>query len=153
MTKAYISLGSNLGDRAATLDEAIRQLSHTEGIGKLRRSGVIETEPVGKTDQPKFLNCVVEVETTLEPLKLLDRCQEIERRLGRKRTVRWGPRTIDLDILLYGDTTLKSDRLTLPHPEMTKRRFVLEPLCELAPDLVLPGGKKTVRELLKEVDK
>lgn len=152
MTKAYISLGSNLGDRAANLDEAVRQLSRTEGIGNLRRSGIRETEPVGRTDQPKFLNCVVEVETTLEPLELLDRCQEIERRLGRTRTRRWGPRTIDLDILLFGDVIVRTDRLTLPHPEMTRRRFVLEPLCELAPDLVLPGGR-TVRELLKEVDR
>ena len=150
MTRAYISLGSNLGDRERTLNEAIRELKGSEGIAVLKASTFIETDPVGRTDQPKFVNSVVEIETSLDPQTLLNRLETIEGRLGRRREVRWGPRTIDLDIVLFGHLTLCTDRLTIPHPEMAKRRFVLEPLFELAPDLTVPGGKG-IRQLLEEV--
>lgn len=140
---AYVGLGSNLGDRKLHLDEAVRRL------GARRVSSYRETDPVGRTDQPKFLNAVAEVDTTLGPEALLDRLLEIERDLGRVRGERWGPRTIDLDLLLYGDRVIRTPRLTVPHPRMTERRFVLEPIAELAPDLIVPGTGRTVAALLQ----
>jgi 2-amino-4-hydroxy-6-hydroxymethyldihydropteridine diphosphokinase len=106
----------------------------------VRRSPVYETEPVGPPDQPWFLNMVVEVETTLEPEAVLDVLQRIEASLGRTRERRWGPRTIDIDLLLYHDRVISTPRLVIPHPALASRRFVLEPLAALQPDLVLPGG-------------
>lgn len=140
MARAFLSLGSNLGDRAATLDTALRALEASGDIQILRRSSLYETAPVGKTDQPEFYNLVVEIETALSPEALLDRCQEVERALGRLRTERWGPRTVDLDVLLYDRIRVTTERLVVPHPEMLRRRFVLEPLLEIAPDAVLPDG-------------
>jgi len=143
-------MGSNLGDRRATLEYALDKLETAADLRIIRRSSLYETAPVGKTDQPSFLNLVVEVETALAPEALLDALQEIEQAFGRTRTVRWGPRTLDIDILLYGDATIRTPRLTAPHPEMTRRRFVIEPLLEIAPDLVLPDGRP-VREVLTSV--
>jgi 2-amino-4-hydroxy-6-hydroxymethyldihydropteridine diphosphokinase len=139
MTVVYLGLGSNLGDREAVLRAAIRALD-AGGVRILHRSSVYETEPVGLRDQPRFLNLVVEAETALSPDDLLALIQLIEASLGRTREVRWGPRTVDIDILLFGDETVVTDRLTIPHPEIRGRRFVLEPLAELRPDLKLPGG-------------
>jgi 2-amino-4-hydroxy-6-hydroxymethyldihydropteridine diphosphokinase len=139
---AYIGLGSNLGDRRAMIAGALEQL-HPKRV-----SSIVETEPVGRTDQPRFLNAVAEIETDLEPKALLSKLLSIENDLGRVRVERWGPRSIDLDILLYGDTQVSSDALSVPHPELHRRRFVLEGLAELCPDCAVPGLGRTVKELL-----
>ena len=142
---AYIGLGSNLGDRRAMIAGALERL-------KPRRvSAIVETEPWGRTDQPRFLNAVAEIETDLEPAALLDRLLDVERDLGRVRCEKWGPRTIDLDLLLYEDRRVDSETLSVPHPRLHERRFVLEGLAELCPDRNVPGLDRTVRELLKRV--
>lgn len=135
----FLSLGSNLGDRRAHLEEALRRLEEG-GVRVVRRSSWYETEPVGYTDQPAFLNLVVEVRTSLTPRALLRRAQEVELALGRVRTVRWGPRTADVDLLLYGRRVILEPDLVVPHPRLRERAFVLVPLYELDPDLVLPDG-------------
>ena len=140
---AYIGLGSNLGDRKAFLERAIRRLR------PLRVSRIVETEPWGRTDQPRYLNAVAEVSTDLEPGALLEELLSVERDLGRVRGERWGPRTIDLDLLLFGDREVRSEALTVPHPFLARRRFVLEGLAELCPDRAVPGLGRTVRELLE----
>ncbi len=150
--RAYIGLGSNLGRREENLVRAISLLSSSPGIRVLRRASLYETEPVGVEDQPWFLNTVVEVETSLSPRGLLCRLKEIERELGREERGRWGPREIDLDLLLYGDLIIEEDGLILPHPELHRRRFVLEPLGELAPELVHPRLKRPLRDLLADLD-
>lgn len=141
MSTAYLGLGSNVGDRAANLRAAVGALE-SAGVEVLARASLYETAPQGEvTDQPDFLNSVVRVWTTLAPLELLDLVKRIERELGRDPGgPRHGPRPIDVDVLLVGDATLQHERLTLPHPEIASRRFVLEPLLELDPGLVLPGG-------------
>jgi 2-amino-4-hydroxy-6-hydroxymethyldihydropteridine diphosphokinase len=149
-TTAFLSLGSNVGDRLENLRAALRELCGA-GVALRRTSSIYETEPVDNTDQGWFLNCVAEVSTTLEPLTLLHKLQQIERQLGRERVVPKGPRTLDIDILLYGDLVLASDELTLPHPRMMERRFVLEPLCEIAPALRLPDTGKTVEQALHDL--
>ena len=146
MTRAYVGLGSNLGDREATIRAAVAALPGVVGISTLR-----ETEPVGITDQPVFLNGVAAVETELAPRELLDALLAIERTLGRERRERWGPRTIDLDLLLYGGETVDEPGLTVPHPHLHERRFALEPLAELDPELDVPGRGR-VRDLLAELD-
>lgn len=148
--RVYLSLGSNLGDRRAMLQEAEARLSATPGIQILRRSSIYETEPLGMIDQPWFLNQVLEIETTLDPHDLLDAVQQVEASLGRTREVRWGPRTIDIDLLLYDHETLASERLRIPHPELAHRRFVLVPLAELNPHLRLPDGQ-AVLDLLRRL--
>lgn len=147
MTIVYLSLGSNLGDRERHLQQTVECLD-SAGLQVLRISSVFETDPVDKLDQPRFLNAVVEVRTTLLPRQLLARTSKLERRLGRKRLVDKGPRTIDIDILLYGAAIVNTRDLTLPHPRMTERRFVLEPLAELAPGLRHPVTRRTIAELL-----
>lgn len=146
MTTAYVGLGSNLGDRKANLEGAVERL---RGLGRVRVSEIRETDPVGVIDQPRFLNAVAEFETDLGARALLERLLEIERELGRNRSAeqRWGPRTIDLDLLLYGDEQVDKPGLILPHPRLAERLFVLEPLHELAPGLVLPDGRP-IRDLL-----
>jgi 2-amino-4-hydroxy-6-hydroxymethyldihydropteridine diphosphokinase len=146
VTVAYIGLGSNLGDRAENLRAAAGRLGE---LGEVQLSTIRETDPVGVTDQPKFLNAIAELETGLSALELLDRLLAIELALGRNRVAekRWGPRTLDLDLLLYGDETIDEPGLTVPHPRLAERRFVLEPLYELAPSLVLPDGR-AIQELL-----
>jgi 2-amino-4-hydroxy-6-hydroxymethyldihydropteridine diphosphokinase len=134
VSRAYVGLGANLGDREAAIRRA------AELIGAVRLSSIRETEPWGVTDQPRFLNAVAETETELPPRALLTRLLEVERQLGRVRgEERWGPRTIDLDLLLYGSEAIAEAGLTVPHPHLHERLFVLEPLAELAPDLVVPG--------------
>jgi len=144
----YLSLGSNLGDREANLRAAIERLP-AAGVHVLRTSPVYETEPVDYIHQSWFLNVVVEAETELFPLQLLARTGKIERALGRIRTVAKGPRTIDIDILLYGQAVVRSSTLEIPHPRMAERRFVLAPLADLAPGLRHPVSHKTVREMLE----
>ena len=139
---AYVGLGSNLGDRRAMIAGALERLRPR------RVSSILETEPWGRTDQPRFLNAVAELETALDPAALLDRLLEVERELGRVRRERWGPRTIDLDLLLHGDRRVLTGRLTVPHSRLHERRFVLEGLVELCPDRIVPGLGRTVRELL-----
>ena len=134
MTVAYVGLGSNLGDREATIRAAIAALPGVVAVSALR-----ETDPVGVVDQPRFLNGAARLETDLSARQLLDALLAIERELGRERRERWGPRTIDLDLLLYGDTAVDEPGLTVPHPRLHERRFVLEPLAELDPALVVPG--------------
>ncbi|MGZ4441202.1 MAG: 2-amino-4-hydroxy-6-hydroxymethyldihydropteridine diphosphokinase [Gaiellaceae bacterium] len=133
-TLAYIGLGSNLGDRERAIREAARL------VGARRVSAITETEPWGNEEQPKFLNAVAEIETELEPRPLLDLLLDVERRLGRERDgTHWGPRTIDLDLLLYGDRVVAEPGLNVPHPFLRERLFVLEPLAELAPEASVPG--------------
>jgi 2-amino-4-hydroxy-6-hydroxymethyldihydropteridine diphosphokinase len=145
-TRVFVGLGSNLGDRELNLRRALERL---EELGPVRASSFRETDPVGVTDQPKFLNAAAELETDLPPRELLERLLEIERGLGRDRATerRWGPRVIDLDLLLFGEEAIDEPGLTVPHPRLADRRFVLEPLCELNEDLTLPDGTR-VRELL-----
>jgi 2-amino-4-hydroxy-6-hydroxymethyldihydropteridine diphosphokinase len=136
VTRVHIGLGSNLGDREAALRGALELL----GDDVVAVSSFRETDPVGYLDQPRFLNAVAALETGLEPRELLDRLLEVERELGRTRNgPRFGPRTIDLDLLLYGDLVIDEPGLVVPHPRLAERRFVLEPLAELDPDLVVPG--------------
>ena len=135
MTTAYIGLGSNLGDRERLITDA------AELIGAARLSTVIETEPWGYENQPMFLNAVAEVETSLTARQLLDHLLDVERRLGRERIgAHWGPRTIDLDLLLYGNEAIDEPGLVVPHPRLTERDFVLRPLAELVPSLKIPGS-------------
>jgi 2-amino-4-hydroxy-6-hydroxymethyldihydropteridine diphosphokinase len=147
MPRAYVGLGANLGDRGETLDRAVSLLAGTKGVEVLAVSELRETDPVGVLDQPRFLNGAVAVETTLFPRGLLDALLAIERSLGRERVERWGPRTIDLDLLLYGDEIVDEPGLRVPHPRLHERRFALEPLAELDPELVIPGRGR-VSELL-----
>jgi len=137
----YLSLGSNVGDRRQNLTKAIDMLAKLPNSRLTKISGFYETEPWGGVEQDPFLNNVVEMETALSPEQLLTECQNIENILGRVRTVRWGPRTIDIDILIYGDLKLSGARLTIPHPYLEVREFVLAPLREIAPDLILPSGR------------
>jgi 2-amino-4-hydroxy-6-hydroxymethyldihydropteridine diphosphokinase len=148
MKTVYFSLGANIGDREANLRAAIERLSAPD-LRVLRESPVYETEPVGAAGQRWFLNMVVEAETALFPLQLLARTGRVERELGRVRTVPNGPRTIDIDILLYGKAVVSTPRLEIPHPRMVERRFVLAPLADLAPGLRHPLTHQTVRQLLE----
>lgn len=145
MNKVYLGLGSNRGDRSALLAEAVRQLNDSPHVDVECVSSVYETEPVGVSDQPRFLNLVAEVSTTLTPHELLERCLGIEQSLGRIRRERWGPRTIDIDLLTHGNASIADDRLALPHPRMAERSFVIIPLAEIAPELKIAGS--TAREL------
>ena len=139
--EGYLGLGSNVGDRRANLQGAVDALP-AHGVEVLASSSVYDTEPVGLVlDQPEFLNACVRIRTALEPERLLDACKAVERDLGRVAGgVRHGPRPIDVDVLLLGDETYRSERLSLPHEQVTSRRFVLVPLLELAPSLTIPGG-------------
>ncbi|MGH9654025.1 MAG: 2-amino-4-hydroxy-6-hydroxymethyldihydropteridine diphosphokinase [Bryobacteraceae bacterium] len=148
MTNIYLSLGSNLGRREEHLERALDALAR-EGIRILARSPVYETEPRDVPDQPWFLNLAVACETGYAPLQLLDILQSIESEVGRVRDARpKGPRTLDIDLLLFGDVVIDTPRLTVPHPRMLERRFVLEPLAEIAPDLRHPIAKKLLSEYL-----
>jgi len=147
MSIAYIGIGSNLGDREKNCERAIILLKK-HGFIILKQSSMIETEPWGVEDQPAFINMAVSVETTLSPEKLLTLLKESEINLGRTETLRWGPRIIDLDILFYDDLVMEKPDLSIPHPHIKDRDFVLRPLAEIAPDLIHPVLKKSVKELL-----
>lgn len=147
MRGGYLGLGSNVGDRRAHLEAAVAE-APAHGITVLRSSSVYETEPVGlAAEQREFLNACLRIETELEPEALLDACKTVERKLGRRRTFRHGPREIDVDVLSLDGVTYRSDRLVLPHPATIERRFVLVPLLELDPGLVLPDGSAAAQAL------
>ena len=140
MTRAFVGLGANLGDRERTLREAVTALAAEDGVDVVAVSTLRETEPVGVGDQPLYLNGAAELETTLTARELLDRLLAVEQRFGRVRVPgRHAPRTLDLDLLLYGEEVVDEPGVTVPHPRLHDRRFVLEPLAELAPGLVVPG--------------
>lgn len=141
---AYLGLGSNLGERLDTLQQAVVLLAGAHGVRPDASSRVWETDPIGGPPQPDFLNVVLRVNTDLTPFELLDVCQGVERALGREREVRWGPRTIDIDLLLFGDQQMNVPLLTLPHPRMTSRGFVVLPLLELDPEVRMPDGTRLV---------
>lgn len=149
MAIAYLGLGSNLGDRERHLTEAIERIE-AKGIAVRKRSSLYETEPWGLPGQPLFLNMALEVETELEPHALLAVLKAVEKELGREETYHWGPRVIDLDILLYNNMIVTEDALSIPHPLLQEREFVLRPLQEIAPDVVHPLLKRSIRELFRE---
>jgi 2-amino-4-hydroxy-6-hydroxymethyldihydropteridine diphosphokinase len=148
LNTAYLSLGSNLNDREENLRRALELIESPE-VHLKRVSSIYETEPQDLREQPWFLNLVAEVETTLFPMQLLRRVRKIEKELGRQRLVPKGPRTVDIDILLFGRFVMDSPALQVPHPRMQARRFVLEPLAEIAPELRHPVTRRTIRELLQ----
>jgi 2-amino-4-hydroxy-6-hydroxymethyldihydropteridine diphosphokinase len=151
MARAYVGLGANLGPKEVTLLRAVDLLAAEDGIEVLELSELRETAPVGVIDQPEFLNGALAVETSLAPRELLDVLLRVERELDRVREERWGPRTIDLDLLVYGDETVDEPGLRVPHPRLHERRFALEPLAELEPELEIPGLGK-VSELLAAIE-
>jgi len=148
----YLSLGSNQGNSRRLLEEAVRALGDLPQTRVIARSGLYRTAPVGYVDQPDFLNQVIALRTTLTPHDLLDATQDLERAAGRERSLRWGPRTLDVDLLWYDGMRLDDERLQLPHPRLEHRRFVLEPLAELAPGLVLAGGGTVAAALKRTAD-
>jgi 2-amino-4-hydroxy-6-hydroxymethyldihydropteridine diphosphokinase len=148
---AFVGIGSNLGDREDNLRRAVELLTVEDGVDVTAVSEIRETEPVGPVEQGPFLNGAVRIETDLGPRELLERLLAVEQRLGRVREERWGPRTIDLDLLLYGDEVLDEPGLTVPHPRLHERRFALEPLADLAPSLEIPG-RGPISVLLAELE-
>ncbi len=153
LEKVYIGIGSNLGDRLKNIKGALKLLKELKSIEITAKSSVYETEPVGYKNQPEFLNCVVEIKTDLSCGRLLKVLQNIEIKLHRKKTIKWGPRIIDLDILLYKNEVIEEKTLIVPHREMYKRAFVLVPLKEIAPGIIHPLRKKTIRGLYKSLKK
>jgi 2-amino-4-hydroxy-6-hydroxymethyldihydropteridine diphosphokinase len=147
---AYLGLGANLGDRRATLAGAVDALAATPRLRLRCASSLYATAPQGLRDQPEFLNQVVQVDTDLPPADLLRACRAVEDRFGRARTIRWGPRTLDVDVLLYGQRIIDTADLQVPHPRLHERAFVLVPLCEIAPDVEIPG-RGPARDLLAAV--
>ena len=149
--RAFVGLGSNVGDRRRAIEQAVALLREHPAIRVVAESSLRETEPWGQVLQSAFLNGAVEIETSLEPRELLGVLLDVERRLGRVREERWGPRTIDLDLLVYGDAVVDEPGLTVPHPRLHERAFALEPLCELDPELVV-AGRGSVAELLRALE-
>lgn len=149
---AYIGLGSNLGDKEANIKKALALLAASPGVRVKRVASFYRTAPVGYTDQGWFTNTVAELETSLQPHELLSLLLDIEKRIGRVRTIRWGPRTVDLDLLLFGSEEMNSPDLVLPHPRMGERAFVMAPLAELDPDIMIAGWG-TAKELAERLKK
>lgn len=150
MNTVYLALGTNIEPREDHLNQALGYLQN-EHITILQQSSIYETAPVGYTDQSDFLNMAVKIQTEFSPVQLLDFCQNVEMKLGRKRVIRFGPRTIDLDILLYNNENIHGERLVIPHPRMHERAFVLVPLHEISPDYIIPEQGKSVEELMSEL--
>ncbi|MBA2876732.1 2-amino-4-hydroxy-6-hydroxymethyldihydropteridine diphosphokinase [Thermaerobacillus caldiproteolyticus] len=148
---AYIALGSNVGNRLYYLREAVRKLDEHEQISVIDTSSIYETDPVGYVEQDKFLNMVIKIQTTLSPFALLEVTRKIEQELGRKREIRWGPRTLDLDILLYNRENIETEQLTIPHPRMVERAFVLVPLFELDAHIRIPNVKQHIALIIDEL--
>ncbi|MFJ8268458.1 2-amino-4-hydroxy-6-hydroxymethyldihydropteridine diphosphokinase [Peribacillus asahii] len=148
---AYLSIGSNIGNRLATFHEALRLLDSNKLVKVVDSSSLYETDPVGYTDQDCFLNAVIKVFTSLSPEELLQTCLNIETELGRKREIRWGPRTLDLDILLYNQENIETESLSVPHPRMQERAFVIVPLLELDPDIKLPNVNASLNDILNQI--
>ncbi|MEH6992218.1 2-amino-4-hydroxy-6-hydroxymethyldihydropteridine diphosphokinase [Neobacillus drentensis] len=148
---AFIALGSNIGNRYDYLKEAIKQLANHPKIKMVNISSIYETDPVGYEDQDLFLNMVIEVMTSLCAHELLDICLKLELTLGRKREIVWGPRTIDLDILLYNQENIETEKLIIPHPRMLERNFVMIPLSEIKPDIIIPNIDKPLEALINEL--
>lgn len=146
--RVFLGLGSNIGEREKFLNKAVDELKKIHDTKVVWTSSVYETDPVGKTDQPKFLNAAAEIETQLNPRELYEEVKAIEERLGRKTGKRWGPREIDVDLLVYDGVVYQDEKVTVPHPEMEGRKFVLVPLKEIAPDLVHPISGMTMEELV-----
>ncbi|SIS61967.1 2-amino-4-hydroxy-6-hydroxymethyldihydropteridine diphosphokinase [Salimicrobium flavidum] len=151
MNTAYIALGSNISPREKFLQESIQQLEENPYIDVLRKSSIYETDPIGYVEQDDFLNMVIMMRTSLQPLELLDVCQEVEKNFGRERLMKWGPRTIDLDILALNQVDMKTERLILPHPHLHERAFALIPLADVNNDLILYPDGKTIKELVEEL--
>ncbi len=149
MNKAFIGLGSNLGEKVKNCNDALEYISEFCEVTSM--SSLYESEPAGYTEQPKFVNAVVKIETDLSPHNLLNSLKLIEKKMGRETTFRWGPRIIDLDILFYDNLVIESDNLVIPHEELQKRRFVLEPILEIESDLVHPKFKVSVKEILNNL--
>ena len=150
MSIVFIGIGSNLGDRVANCKKAIDEISSIAKVVQI--SSLYETDPVGKEDQPEFINCVVEIETELSPQDLLKHLNRVEEELGRVRHEKWGPRIIDLDIIFYDDQVIIDQNLEIPHPRAHLRRFVIEPLCEIAPEFIHPKFSISVLELLNKIE-
>lgn len=150
MNRVFLLLGSNLGDREKNIERALVELDR-RGVSILKKSSLYNTSPWGYRDQPDFLNMAIEAITSLDPFSLLNLLKEIESDLGRKSTIRYGPRVIDIDIIFYEDRVVKTEELTIPHPLMHLREFVLKPLCEIAPELVHPELGISVKELLNRL--
>ncbi|AZV40823.1 2-amino-4-hydroxy-6-hydroxymethyldihydropteridine diphosphokinase [Peribacillus asahii] len=148
---AYLSIGSNIGNRLATFHEALQLLDSNKLVKVVGSSSLYETDPVGYTDQDCFLNAVIKVFTSLSPEELLQTCLNIETKLGRKREIRWGPRTLDLDILLYNQENIETESLSVPHPRMQERAFVIVPLLELDPDIKLPNVNASLNDILNQI--
>jgi len=151
MERVFIGLGSNLGDRKKNIENSVDLLVGTKKTNLLKRASYYETEPVGP-NQPWFINTAIKVETNLSPEGLLDSCKAVERRIGRFDTTHWGPRLVDLDLLLFGDRVLNTERLEVPHPQMEKREFVLRPVIELEPELIHPELDLPLKELLTKTE-
>jgi dihydroneopterin aldolase/2-amino-4-hydroxy-6-hydroxymethyldihydropteridine diphosphokinase len=151
-TIAYLGLGSNISDRASFLKHALEALQAEQRVQVVRCSSIYETEPYGPVEQSDFLNMIVQIETLLPSFALLRYIHKIETDLERVRDVHWGPRTIDLDLLVFGQTITQSEELSLPHPEIARRAFVLKPLAEIAPHLVVPGINRSVMDLWQNLN-
>ncbi len=147
MNTVYLVLGSNVGNRADNIQDAIEELKN-RGLTILKKSSLYNTAPWGYIEQSDFLNMALKCSTNLCPYSLLKEIKDIEKKMGRKETIRYGPRIIDIDIIFYNNLILKSEQLTIPHPIMHKREFVLKPLCEIAPDFIHPELKLSVKQLL-----
>jgi len=148
---AYIGIGSNLGDKVYQCEKAISEILRADQNKLLAKSSLFKTKPIGYTSQDWFINGVIKIETDLEPLDLLRLLKDIESRLGREKTFRWGPRVIDLDILLFDEEEIEMEGLQIPHPRLQERQFVLIPLAEIDPDVIHPVLKKRIRELLENI--